>query len=416
MLCPTLGGVRAELDAASLISLHLSCGVGIKGSSCFGRFPASWSGESSARRSIEDGTTLVGCVGTQYKGNQLLDFLRITQASGSQSFIFKTTSHSFSSFHSLIDLVFSKSNMKLTSSVLAAAALTNSVSAHYFFDKLVVDGVETKAGQYVRANTRKESYMPTKWKNPIDNITPDDTDFRCNKGAFTNAGKTQTMEVKAGSKLGMKLGVGATMQHPGPQLVYMSKAPTTAQAYEGDGDWFKIFESGVCDEKKDFTKQAWCSWDKDSIEFTIPKDTPDGEYLVRSEHIALHGAHDGQAEFYYECAQVKVVGGGNGTPGPMVKIPGVYQKNDPEVNFSLWSGYKPYTMPGPSVWSGGSTGGAAGNATAEDVPSATAPVAGTPSASAAPVASAAAHTDKDCGGKLARTRRAFREMFLLNKD
>jgi hypothetical protein len=189
--------------------------------------------------------------------------------------------------------------MKLTTSILAGAAFANSVAAHYFFDILVIDGQETKSMQYVRENTRPEKYNPTKWKNVRDDMTPDLDDFRCNKGAFESAGRTQTAEVKAGSKLAMKLAVGATMQHPGPQMVYMSKAPSTVSTYEGDGDWFKIMESGVCDPSKDFTKEAWCSWDKDRIEFTIPEDTPEGEYLIRPEHIGLHGAHDGQAEFYY---------------------------------------------------------------------------------------------------------------------
>lgn len=189
--------------------------------------------------------------------------------------------------------------MKFSTSLIAGAALMNTVSAHYFFEKLVIDGKETGSMQYVRDNTRPAKYNPTKWKNTRDDMTPDLTDFRCNKGAFQSAGKTQTAEVKAGQKLAMKLGVGATMQHPGPQLVYMSKAPSTASTYEGDGDWFKIMESGVCDPSKDFTKDAWCSWDKDRIEFTIPEGTPVGEYLIRPEHIALHGAHDGQAEFYY---------------------------------------------------------------------------------------------------------------------
>lgn len=189
--------------------------------------------------------------------------------------------------------------MKFTNSIIAAAALMQSVSAHYFFDKLIVDGKETQSLQYVRENTRQAKYNPTKWNNVRDDMTPDVLDFRCNKGAFQSASRTQTMEVKAGSKVAMKLAVGATMQHPGPQLVYMSKAPSTAKTYEGDGDWFKIFESGVCDQSKDFTKDAWCSWGKDRIEFTIPKDTPNGEYLIRPEHIGLHGAHDGQAEFYY---------------------------------------------------------------------------------------------------------------------
>ncbi|KAF7134023.1 hypothetical protein CNMCM5793_005603 [Aspergillus hiratsukae] len=244
--------------------------------------------------------------------------------------------------------------MKL--SLLAAAALVPFVSAHYFFDVLVIDGKETRSNEFVRSNTRQAKYNPTKWKNTRDDMTPDMTDFRCNKGAFTFAGKTGTAEVKAGSKLAMKLAVGATMQHPGPALVYMSKAPSSAKTYQGDGDWFKIHEEGVCNKGADFTKNAWCTWDKDRIEFTIPSDLPDGEYLIRPEHIGLHGAHDGQAEFYYTCAQVKVVGGGNGKPGPTIKFPGGYKKDDPSFNFSLWSGYKDYPMPGPAVYKGGSGG------------------------------------------------------------
>lgn len=187
--------------------------------------------------------------------------------------------------------------MKLTT--LVAACIIRYASAHYFFDTLIIDGTETKPLHYVRENTRQAKYNPTKWKNTRDDMTPDMDDFRCNKGAFESASRTSTAEVKAGAKLGMKLAVGATMQHPGPALVYMSKAPTTAQDYEGDGDWFKIFEEGTCNPSGDFGKDAWCTWDKDNVSFTIPAGTPDGEYLIRAEHIGVHGAHDGQAEFYY---------------------------------------------------------------------------------------------------------------------
>ena len=97
----------------------------------------------------------------------------------------------------------------------------------------------------------------------------------------------------------MKLGVGATMQHPGPAMVYMSKAPGKAEAYEGDGDWFKIFEQSICNPSGDFLKDAWCTWEKNKIEFTVPAGTPDGEYLIRSEHVGIHGAQGGEAEFFY---------------------------------------------------------------------------------------------------------------------
>ena len=185
-------------------------------------------------------------------------------------------------------------------SVLATAAIAQVASAHYFFDKCYVDGKQVgKPSEYIRKNNRPISYMPTKWKNTFDNLTPDDNDFRCNLGAFKSASTTKVLEVKAGTKLAMGLGVEATMQHPGSAHVHMSLAPGSVQQYEGDGEWFKIHEEGMCDKSKDILNKAWCTWDKDRIEFTIPAATPNGEYLIRSEHIAIHGAHDGQAEFYY---------------------------------------------------------------------------------------------------------------------
>jgi hypothetical protein len=33
------------------------------------------------------------------------------------------------------------------------------------------------------------------------------------------------------------------------------------------------------------------------------------------------------AQFYLACGQVNVTGGGSGTPGPLVAIPGVYTGN-----------------------------------------------------------------------------------------
>ncbi|PYI19614.1 hypothetical protein BO99DRAFT_432523 [Aspergillus violaceofuscus CBS 115571] len=199
--------------------------------------------------------------------------------------------------------------MKL--SFLACATVVPLVSAHYFFNTLVIDGEETNPYQYVRSTTRPHKYNPTKWINTRDDMTPDMPDFRCNKGAFTFANQTAVAEVRAGTNLALKLGVHATIKHPGPAFVYMSKAPV-------------IHEEAVCDKTKDFTKEAWC----------------------------LHVAYNGQAEFYKSCAHVKVVGGGNGISGPTVKFPGAYKQDDPSFNFSLYGGYKEYPMPGPEVWPG----------------------------------------------------------------
>jgi hypothetical protein len=57
--------------------------------------------------------------------------------------------------------------------------------------------------------------------------------------------------------------------------------------------------------------------------------------------------------------QVKVTGGGSGTPGPMVKFPGAYKATDPYANFSIYNGRKAFPMPGPAVWTGGAAAGGA---------------------------------------------------------
>ena len=69
--------------------------------------------------------------------------------------------------------------------------------------------------------------------------------------------------------------------------------------------------------------------------FTIPSSLPSGQYLIRVEQIALHVASTyGGAQFYIGCAQVNVVNGGSGTPGPLVAIPGVYTGNVRLLSFS----------------------------------------------------------------------------------
>ncbi|EMT71117.1 Putative endo-beta-1,4-glucanase D [Fusarium odoratissimum] len=169
-----------------------------------------------------------------------------------------------------------------------------------------------------------------------------------------------------------KLAVGAKMGHPGPTLAYMSAAGSDVKSYKGDGDWFKIMEEGVCNASGDFTKDAWCNYDAPSFDVKIPQGTPNGEYLLRVEHIGIHRSHVNQPEHYVSCAQVKVTGGSDGTvDAEMVKFPGAYKDTDEYANFSIYGGAKAFPMPGPKVWdgaasAGGSTGGnteapAAGN-------------------------------------------------------
>jgi len=88
-----------------------------------------------------------------------------------------------------------------------------------------------------------------------------------------------------------------------------------------------------------------------TVNATIPKSTPSGEYLLRVEQMALHMPN--QPQIYLACSQIKITGGGSGNPGPLVTLPGAYKANDPAIFLNLASvGSGAYVGPGPAVWSG----------------------------------------------------------------
>ncbi|KAH7100698.1 glycoside hydrolase [Auriculariales sp. MPI-PUGE-AT-0066] len=231
--------------------------------------------------------------------------------------------------------------MKLISSFVALALLLGGpASAHYTYPGLIVGGVTSDDYVNVRMTNNHWSH------NPVQDVTS--IDLRCYTSE-TNATAT-TAAVTAGSTVGFR--IDPIIGHFGPLMVYMAKAPSSATGWDGSGSvWFKIYEVPPV-----LTNGAlvWPSQNLTSFTFTIPKSLPDGEYLIRPEHIALHGAAtEGGAQFYMGCAQVKVTGGGSGSPTPKVAIPGAYTSTDPGI---LFQPYYPvptsYVMPGPTVWKG----------------------------------------------------------------
>lgn len=249
--------------------------------------------------------------------------------------------------------------MRLAETFAALVGLVGMVNSHYTFNLLVVNGaVKGSASTYVKPH--QNSYMPTKFKNtPSGSITPNDSGFRCNKGA-TSASSVYT--VKTGDKVALKQAFGGTgMAHPGPAQVYTSKTSGSAQSYTGDGNWYKIHQALLCKNgsAEQLRSTSWCNWMKDSIEFTIPSTIPNGNYLFRAEHISLHGAHLGEAEFYYACAQITVTGNSaTSIPGTAVRFPGAYKATDPAINYSLWGSATDYQLtPGPAVIKGGTIRG-----------------------------------------------------------
>ncbi|KAG8919656.1 hypothetical protein FRC02_001458 [Tulasnella sp. 418] len=224
----------------------------------------------------------------------------------------------------------------------ASAALLQPALAHYQFNQLVVNGVANADFVYIRKNTNINS--------PVSDVNSND--IRCNVGGLASGSTTSIVNVAAGSQVGFNVGYGGTIGHPGPLVVYLAKAPSTAASFDGSGAvWFKIYQIGA-----DFSSGSlkWPTDGKTNITFKIPSSTPNGQYLLRIEHIALHGASTvGGSQHYISCAHINVTNGGSGNPGPKIALPGGYNPNDPSLLINIyWPPVTSYTPPGPSVWSG----------------------------------------------------------------
>ncbi|KAF8888544.1 endoglucanase II [Infundibulicybe gibba] len=221
-------------------------------------------------------------------------------------------------------------------------AFISEAAAHYTFPSLIVNGAVTPQWTNVRKTNNFNSQAP------VTDVTS--ADFRCYTSE-TGATAT-TINVAAGSQIGFQC--DNTIYHPGVINVYMAKASNgNAAAFAGDGAvWFKVYQ--ISASTNGGTAFTFPAQNLPGVTFTVPKNLPSGQYLVRVEAIALHSASTfGGAQFYIACGQINVTGGGSGNPGPLVSIPGVYTGREPGIMLNI---YYPipatYTQPGPAVWSG----------------------------------------------------------------
>ncbi|KAF2663255.1 family 61 putative glycoside hydrolase [Microthyrium microscopicum] len=187
------------------------------------------------------------------------------------------------------------------------------------------------------------------WKdyNPVTSVS--DPKLRCNGGtsAPLNA------QVAAGSTVTAKWKQWTHQQ--GPVMVWMYKCAGAFTSCDGSGkSWFKIDQEGL--NAPPLSSNNWATgkiYKDKKWTSKIPATLPAGNYLIRHEIIALHQANSPQ--FYAECAQLAVTGGGSAMPSGqyMASIPGYATANDPGIKVDVYSSKATtYQLPGPAVWKG----------------------------------------------------------------
>ncbi|CCO32147.1 Cellulose-growth-specific protein [Rhizoctonia solani AG-1 IB] len=236
----------------------------------------------------------------------------------------------------------------LFTSLAALVAGAASVRAHGYVQTANVGGQTYEAWHpftdpYVQPNP-----ATVVRKVPDDGpLTFDSGDLTCNRGGAVGNGQTAT--VAAGQSVTWTMNTWPA-DHKGPVTVYMANCGDNCDNYDGSGNsWFKVGGDGLIDAGSfrwgsDKLIEQGNSWTQ-----VIPSNIKSGNYLMRLELLALHSA--GSPQFYPSCTQLKVTGGGDGTPAQseLVSIPGVYKSGDPALFGSIWEQPQSWPQVGPNV-------------------------------------------------------------------
>jgi len=231
---------------------------------------------------------------------------------------------------------------------LSLAALLSVGSSHTIFTQLTSGGVTSGVGQGIRDPS---------YDGPITDVTSNY--IACNGGPNPTTATSNVINVAAGSTVQATWRHTLTSgsndvvdpSHKGPVIAYLKKvSDATTDVGYGSG-WFKISEAGLTN----VASQDWAVTDliaNGGIQnIPIPSCIASGQYLLRAELIALHGASSaGGAQFYMECAQINVTGGSGSKSPATVSFPGAYKSSDPGITINIYQTLSSYTIPGPAVF------------------------------------------------------------------
>ncbi|TFK19875.1 endoglucanase II, partial [Coprinopsis marcescibilis] len=244
--------------------------------------------------------------------------------------------------------------MKAPLFVIHSALLLHVASAHSIFQELYVNGVSQGHLNGIRVPSLN---------HPVYSV--DSKDIICNTGLVQPVSE-KVISVPSGAELTTEWHPTTNndpswagsdplpSDHRGPILAYLAKVKDARQADVEGLKWFKIYHEGY-----DQASRLWASQklinNKGKVSFKVPTCIESGQYLLRVEIVALHGATKVPgAQVFLSCAQLEITGGGNVTPAAVASFPGAYNGAHPRNAFSRFAGDNSpdlvYHLPGPPVF------------------------------------------------------------------
>lgn len=247
------------------------------------------------------------------------------------------------------------------------------VSAHGFVSQVTIDGTVYKGNSPGSGATTPSIIRQVSSNSPVKGAS--NPDLNCGLSAQL---AQDVAQANPGSQLEIQWSGGTTAGTPwphdtGPIMHYMAKCDGPCSSYQSaNAEWFKIAELGLESGDETWYQSQIKSGQPSSV--TIPSTLAAGDYLLRTELIALqNGMSLGGAEFYPACIQLTI--GGSQTGGPTssetVTFPGGYSDTDAGIlTPDVYNKPVSYTFPGPPVAafvSGGS--GSSGSGSGSGSPS-----------------------------------------------
>lgn len=234
---------------------------------------------------------------------------------------------------------------------LASAAMA---SAHGFVQGIVADG--SYYGGYLVNNYPYNPSPPdvVGWSEQATDlgfVEPNsytDPDIICHKDA-KNA--QLSAAVKAGGEVELQWTEWPESHH-GPVIDYLASCNGDCATVDKTTlEWFKISESGIVDGSS--TPGTWASDElianNNSWTVTIPSSIAAGNYVLRHEIIALHGAgSENGAQLYPQCLNLAITGSGTVAPSGTLATD-FYTPTDPGILISIYETLTEYIVPGPEI-------------------------------------------------------------------
>ncbi|KAF2681608.1 lytic polysaccharide monooxygenase [Lentithecium fluviatile CBS 122367] len=239
------------------------------------------------------------------------------------------------------------------------AAIVDLTSAHGFVTGIRVNGIFFKGFDpdwgFTPVSAAESKPVPVGWtaKNiDIGFVAPDafqTPHINCHKNstaakAYATANPGDTIEFVWNQWIDT---------HKGPILNYIAPCDGDCTTLTPSAlHWTKFSQDGL------ITPGGQGYWITDALienNFTasasLPKNLKPGNYVLRHEIIALHGAReDNGAQSYPQCLNVRVGGSGRVALGEGIPGTKLYNRTEPGMRFNLYDNPTRYLFPGPPVW------------------------------------------------------------------